>query len=166
VLSAIQGSGPSQLHAAALSSLEASHSAIPDEIGLQLGKGRAQPKQSLSRRRAGVDSFAEAYQLHIEFSQFLPKARHMREGAGQAIKAHNNDRRHLLASRRTKHLVEGWAATFSATHPVVHVLDSLYAAPLGVGAEFGELCLRVLVISADTSIEGDGRHERSSQVFH
>jgi hypothetical protein len=80
-LTAIKGFGPSQLHATALSSFEAGHSAVPDEITFQLRKDPAHPKHGSSCRRTGVDAFSKAYQLHIEFSQFLSKARHMGEGA-------------------------------------------------------------------------------------
>jgi hypothetical protein len=57
-----------------------------------LREDSAHPKHGSSSRRTGINSFAEAYQLDIEFPQFLPKARHVGEGSGQAIKANDNDR--------------------------------------------------------------------------
>jgi hypothetical protein len=66
VLTLVQCPWSPQLNPAPPSSLQASHSALSDEITLQLREDSTHSKHCSPRGCAGVDAFVEAYQLDTE----------------------------------------------------------------------------------------------------
>jgi len=92
VLTLVQCPWSPQLHPASPSGLQTSHSALADEITLQLREDSTHSEHRSSRGSAGVDSFVETYQLDTKSLKFLPEPRHVRKGAGQSIQTHHHNR--------------------------------------------------------------------------